>query len=186
MKKIIDIYETNKHKGTDISEHLETLYELGKQCDHITEFGVREGISTSAFLASNPKCLESYDIIITPQAHALLIMSLTNKINFKLYQSNTLLTTIRETDMLFIDTLHTYEQVKRELSMNGNKAKKYLVFHDTELFRNVDEQKTSNPKKGIQLAIDEFVKENPHWILKKHYTNNNGLSVYERITQKEQ
>jgi hypothetical protein len=34
---------------------------------------------------------------------------------------------IEETDMLFVDTLHTYGQVKGELERHGNQARKYIV-----------------------------------------------------------
>jgi cephalosporin hydroxylase len=180
LTKIIDLFNFNKYRRTDISEHLPVLYELAKECEHITEFGIRYGISTSAFLAAQPKVLESYDIYITDEAHELLLLSIGTKTDFKLIEKSTLSVEINPTDMLFIDTLHTYDQVKRELELHGNKARRYLVFHDTELFGNIDEYNTMSPKQGICPAINDFIKDNPHWKQKMHFQNNCGLTVYER------
>lgn len=46
----------------DINEHVPLLYGLAKDCNSVTEFGVRKGVSTRAFLYANTK-LTSYDII---------------------------------------------------------------------------------------------------------------------------
>ena len=48
--------------ASDINQHLPTLREYGEKVDHITEFGVRSGVSTVAFLHAHPKQLISYDI----------------------------------------------------------------------------------------------------------------------------
>jgi hypothetical protein len=84
---------------------------------------------------------------------------------------------IEETDMLFVDTLHTYGQVKGELERHGNQARKYIVFHDTVSFGLVGEDYR---KPGINLAIQEFMRDNPHWVLFEHYENNNGLTILAR------
>ena len=85
--------------------------------------------------------------------------------------------TIEETDMLFIDSLHTYDQLKKELGLHGNKAKKYLVFHDTFTYGLKGEIAGTV---GLLPAIIEFIIENPCWFFKIHKINNNGLIVLER------
>jgi hypothetical protein len=79
---------------------------------------------------------------------------------------------------LFIDTLHTYNQLKQELTLHGNKAQKYIAFHDTYTFGLRGEDNVD--KKGLMTAIIEFMTENPHWKFKIHKTNNNGFTVLER------
>ena len=49
-------------KGIDIREHLPTLYKYASQCKTITEFGVRDGISSWAFLMGLPNEYTAYDI----------------------------------------------------------------------------------------------------------------------------
>jgi hypothetical protein len=85
---------------------------------------------------------------------------------------------IEEVDMIFIDTLHTYEQLSAELRLHGNKARKYLAFHDTYTFGLKGEIGPDN--KGLLSAIIEFMINNPHWKFKVHKTNNNGMTVLER------
>ena len=49
-------------KKSDINEHLLAINELASGCEHITEFGVRNVVSTWALLAARPKRLVCYDI----------------------------------------------------------------------------------------------------------------------------
>ena len=49
-------------RPSDINEHLPTLKKYAKECEHITEMGVRWVVSTYALLMGKPKKLISYDI----------------------------------------------------------------------------------------------------------------------------
>jgi hypothetical protein len=62
--------------------------------------------------------------------------------------------------------------------LHGNKAKKYLAFHDTYTFGLTGE--VGNDRKGLMTAIIEFMIQNPHWKFKTHKTNNNGFTILER------
>ena len=77
------------------------------------------------------------------------------------------------------DTLHKYQQLKKELKLHGNKSKKYIAFHDTHTFGLKDE--VGNGKKGLMTAIIEFMAANTHWVFHIHKTNNNGLTVLKRL-----
>jgi hypothetical protein len=59
---IYNKFEYLSNKPSDINEHLPILKKYASQCSHITEMGVRTGVSTWSFLASNPKKMISYDI----------------------------------------------------------------------------------------------------------------------------
>ena len=37
---------------------------------------------------------------------------------------------------------------------------------------------------GLKRAIDEFLENNEEWKLKEKYTNNNGLTILEKIKKK--
>lgn len=100
-------------------------------------------------------------------------------------------------DMLFIDTWHVYGHLKRELELYSKIINKYIIMHDTtvdeihgETLRsgwNAEEQSRSTGipveeiTKGLSYAIDEFLQNHPEWVLKEKYTNNNGLTVLERV-----
>lgn len=48
-------FEELKLHYSDIYEHLDTLKCYGEMCSHITEFGMRHGVSSVAFLMAQPK-----------------------------------------------------------------------------------------------------------------------------------
>jgi len=175
------LYENNCNKPSDINEHLPVLLELAKECEHITEFGTRHGVSTSAFLYSGPKKLICYDVAKKKEVDEL--EKICGDTEFIFYKTDVLNVEIESTDMLFIDTWHAYIQLIQELRLHSDKAKKYIVLHDTEKFsRNGDTCKgTRDPQGGLMDALDEFLNENKYWRVLKHYENNNGLTILERV-----
>ena len=174
------IYKQHCETQSDINEHLPTLRKYTEECDSVIEMGVRTVVSTWAFLAGKPKSLVSIDIQHPNAFGASLenvnkaLEEIDTKFEFRL--ENTLTNEIEECDFLFIDTLHTYEQLIQELRRHGNKAKKYIAFHDTETFGTVSER----GGRGLNLAISEFMLENPHWVVENIYKNNNGLTILRR------
>ena len=82
--------------------------------------------------------------------------------------------------MLLIDTYHEYNQIKEELKLHGNKAKKFLIFHDTTTYGDFGETFKTPNTIGIWPAIEEFLKENSHWYIEERLTNNNGLTILKR------
>lgn len=160
----------------DINEHLPTLFALANECQHVTEFGVRWGASTTAFLASKAR-LVSYDINQHPAALHLFELAREEGKQAEFIKADTLkLGAIVETDMLFIDTLHTYAQLWRELFKFHGGVRKYIVLHDTVTFG----ERGEDGGAGLLPAMWEFLTAFPKWGIKTHYTNNNGLTVLER------
>jgi hypothetical protein len=100
---------------------------------------------------------------------------------------------IEETDLLFIDTWHVYQQLKKEFELHADKSRKYIILHDTTTFGENGEGIASTninivtgqieaiPHKGLWPAVEEFLESNTKWKLKERYTNNNGLTVLERV-----
>lgn len=179
--------------ASDINQHLPVLRHYASKCNHVTEMGVRGVISTFAFAASKPKTLKAIDLYHPSNWNGderlkfVENYCLENNINFEFILGNTLEIEIEQTDFLFIDTLHTYEQLKTELKKHGNKVTKYIGFHDTTLFEYTDEHNSYTDKnmsgdiKGLWPAIEEFLTNNSHWKLLERRTNNNGLTILERI-----
>ena len=97
---------------------------------------------------------------------------------------------IEETDLLFIDTWHHYNQLTAELKKHSDKVKKYICFHDTTSYEHHSEPTTSENsysdeliwEKGLWDAVTEFLDTNADtWKLKERFTNNNGFTIIERI-----
>lgn len=167
---------------SDINEHLPTLKKYAEECDHITEMGVRWVVSTFAFMMGKPKTLISIDIDPLEKhgfkLEVIVEMAKENGIDFKFILGDTRKIEIEETDFLFIDTFHVYDQLKAELTLHGNKARKYIGFHDTTSFEFIGEGNGSFV--GLWPAIEEFLSDNPHWEIHERFTNNNGLTILKR------
>ena len=187
--------------SVDIRDHLELLKDYASKCDHVTELGVRWVVSTWYFIAGKPKKLRSFDITHFSEygvdENVLRQVSTNSDVDFEFIQEDVLTTNkIEETDLLFIDTIHNYKQLKMELHLHGNKARKYLIFHDVISFGEQDEEPTPiNPDwseelkayhssledhSGINQAIVEFLLDNRHWCIDKLAVGSNGLMVLRR------
>ncbi len=153
--------------NSDICEHMDTLRKYAKECQHITEFGVRDVVSSIAFLVDPHEKIMSYDNNPMPRTWEVLDQCKKEGINWEFKKGNTLDIVIEPTELLFIDTLHTYEQLLQELRLHGNKSSKYIIMHDTRL-------------PALCRAIVDFIGENPHWRIKEHFTNCSGLTILER------
>src|SRR5262249_17234458 len=135
---------------TDINEHLPTLSDLTRACQHITEMGTRTGISTLAFLWVQPKKLVCYDLVRYPEVDQLA--ALAGETEFVFRQEDVLQADIEETDLLFLDTWHVYQQLKAELRRHAPKARKYIVLHDTTTYGDKGE---TDGHKGLWPAVEE-------------------------------
>ena len=160
----------------DIIEHMPTLMRYAEASETIVEFGTAYGTSTQALLRGRPRRLDTYDIEIPFNLEFLRERAAIEGVDFRFHLESTVDTVINETDLLFIDTWHIYSHLKKELTLHGNKAKKYIIMHDTENFKFGDH--SGGP--GLWPAIEEFLADNPNWSIKEHFTNNNGLTVLER------
>ena len=130
--------------------------------------------------------------------HVANTLAATNGIEYTFRQHDSATVDIpSEVDMLFIDTWHIYGHLKRELAKHHPSVKKYIIMHDT----TVDEwegesirmgmdipkqvQESGYPeeeiRKGLWPAVEEFLAEHSEWKIKERFTNNNGLTILERV-----
>jgi ornithine carbamoyltransferase len=177
---------------SDINEHLPTLKKYAEECTHVTEMGVRWIVSTYAFLAARPETMVSIDMQHPSKWKASIedVENYANEINckYKFWQANNLEIEIEETDLLFIDTWHSYKQLKSELELHASKVRKYIIVHDTVLFGTQDELNSYDAfgwfngfeQKGLMPALNEFLEGNEEWTTHEVFTNNNGLIILKR------
>ena len=179
----VDFFENEylkaKNTPSDINENVHILYDLCKDCKTVVEMGVRTGVSTRAFLNANVDLI-SFDVFLDRTVQRLFDKARSRGKNVQYIKDDVLNIEIEETDFLFIDTIHNYDQLRKELKLHGNKAQKYIAFHDTYTYGLRGENVLGFDSKGLLTAIIEFLIENPHWKFKIFKTNNNGLTVLER------
>lgn len=205
----MDIIEANYVKQcsnwSDIYLHLENLYKYSKECETVTELGMRSVVSTWAFACgllhngSENKRLTSVDLDYSPNIEEVKKACRAVGIKFSFIMGSDLEIERNQTDLLFIDTFHVYAQLKEELALYADKTNKYIIMHDTdvdgiygECIRNGwDAHKIASETgfkvedilKGLQPAIDEFLEEHKEWKLKEVFTYNHGLTVLEKVQQ---
>ena len=199
-------YKILKTKKSDINEHLVTLFENANSVETIFETGVRGVVSSWAFLYGlhkNDSSIKKLFLNDINKCDIEEISEYAEKLNIKLeyaWGNNLDLELSESFDLIFIDTWHVYAQLKRELDKFSRICNKTIVLHDTtidgeygESIRfNWDIRKQSDEtgfpieeiKKGLWPAVEDFLSENEDWILKKRYTNNNGLTILERVDVK--
>lgn len=172
---------------TDMWEHFITLRSYASKCQSVVEMGVRGGCSAFALAAgleeSNATDKWMLYLDINPCQNPKLeeLCGLAN-IGVSFSQVDSRQVEIPECDLLFIDTLHTYGQLKIELELHHDKANRYIVMHDTEApwgFKN--EADDGSPNLGLRAAVDEFLETHKDkWKMDAHFKNCHGLTVLAR------
>lgn len=173
--------------SSDIKEHLPTLVDFAARFDtrNIVELGVRWVVSTLAFAVARPHLLYCVDLEHPDDTQwadrADGKMDMIKKfakqedIDFRFYKGDSRTVDVDVAcDLLFIDTLHDYAQLKAELNHWQEKCHKWIIIHDTETFGKKDE--STGKGKGMWKAIEEFV-DSSDWELYSHYYYNNGMTV---------
>jgi hypothetical protein len=170
---LADLYAAACRVPSDINEHCPTLYALAKECRHVTEFGTRAGVSTTALLYAQPEYLICYDRLRLAPVEQL--QALAGRTQFVFHQADVLRVEIDETDLLFIDTWHVYVQLHAELQRHARKVRRYIVLHDTTTFADVGE---APGHRGLWPAIEGFLRQGT-FRLRQRDANNHGLTVLE-------
>lgn len=203
MEIIKGNYTKRCTETSDINEHISTLSHYASKCNTVTECGMRSCNSTWGFIhglllsKGENKRLVSVDLNYSPNVELVKEAAKKVEINFIFMMANDLKIVIEPTDILFIDSFHVYAQLKEELRLHADKTKKYIILHDTEVDGELGEairngwdskviaEETGFPiegiNKGLWPAVVEFLETHPQWKLLIRFTNNNGLTVLERI-----
>jgi len=173
------IYQLKRQEQSDINEHLQTLAHYAAQCGHVTEFGVRGIVSTWGLLAGRPRRMVSYDQTHPGSAAIdnVKACAVAEAIDFDFILADVKNADIEETDLLFIDTYHTYSQLRAELEKHGGKVRRFIVLHDTETW---GQQGEATSERGLIPAYTEWLAKNPAWRVREIFHNNNGLTVLEK------
>ena len=163
----------------DIQKDLWILREYAQRVDNVLELGVRDGVSTVAFLAAAPWRLVSVDIDPCQEAQKLLnIAPSTTTWTFIQGDSRAFSYPVGfMPDLTFIDTKHTYPQLLAELQVHAQNTKKYIILHDTLSF-GLQGEDGSSP--GLIAAYREYIRTNTEWREELISFAQNGLTVLSR------
>ncbi len=175
-----EIFNQKRISSHNIAEHMPTLLRMAFDCEHVTCLSVWHDGAFIALAAGLPKTLVAACPDGQPEWPILHEMRMSPRPeNFTSFPGEPLVAPVEETDMIFISCRHNAIYVKRLLEAHGNKARKWLVFHNTVVY---GETSDGGPtEEGLLHGIRSWMRENPHWSVKKHYRNCNGLLVLTRL-----
>jgi hypothetical protein len=194
--------------SSDIFEHIPTIREYAAQCVDVVEMGVRSGVSTWGFLRGlidaaekdpdTPRSLTGFDLSVAPLPYRQTSVTGIHGLSLRFFEENVLHAPPVACDLLFIDTFHVYGQLVRELALHAPGTRKFILMHDTTIDADNGEAircgwnaasmaaSTGIPESeitvGLWPAIEEFLAAHPEWKLRQRFTNNNGLTVLERVS----
>ena len=193
--------EVIRHElGQDfITQDIEFISQIVSECKSVVELGTGQSAMDRVFLRYDVK-LDTYDIEDCPDNFLEEAKSAGKDVTF--HKEDTLKVEIPETDILFVDSFHSYEQVKTELALHASKAKRYIIFHDTVLFANKNQGIVCDEESDIQLAaesigilepttkgivpaIEEFLESHPEWSIVYNSKEGNGMIVIKKLVENE-
>lgn len=195
--------------ATNCNEHFETLREYAARCKSATELGCSEmltcwalakGLSQNGGTGASLTCVDAKPAPAGFDNVASLVQS-SGGVKMKFVQGDCLKLKLPQTDMLLIDTFHTYPQLKKELERHSGNVGRYIAILNTEvdgqtselvrLFYMYDIDETcarlggcshKDICKGLMPAIREFVQDSKGaWGIARQFANNNGLVILERL-----
>lgn len=188
VDKIMEKYLEKCSEGSDINLLLPKIFEIASECSHCTEFGVRRPTSTYALLAAKPKRVVSYDIGRWDDVDEVESLCAEAGQDFQFITQNVLEAHIEQTDMLLVDSYHSFAQADAELQRHAHKVNKYILFHDTAEYAYRWKSEPWYPgvadfmncPEGLYPAIESFLRDNPNWELFFETDINNGLTILKR------
>lgn len=154
---------------SDVNEHFETIRKYVTQGDLVLELGVRDIVSTYALMANKPSGIISVDIAVPPPKKLEEAVQIAKEagIKFRFYNADSVYVETEPFDVLFIDTLHLYSHIVKELWRHSENTRKYILFHDSHI-----------PE--VRACIQDFL-FNLHWKFEEEVTTGNGLTVLKRV-----
>lgn len=126
-------FEELKNTPSDCNKHFDTIRKYVSEGDLVVELGVRKVVSTWALIVNKPKELVSVDIVTPPEENLKEIVEAAKEQGtvFSFYQQDsTFIDLGTPVDVLFVDTLHLYSHLVKELWRHSHNVRKYIIFHD--------------------------------------------------------
>jgi len=193
-------YRENCTTYSDIYEHMPVLRELSKECSSVVEIGLRTCVSTWGIIkglsesSAKDRSYLGIDEVMPPiqTMNLLKKLSLGHGMRFDFWEVNDMTVDIPPTDMLFIDSLHTYCHMTYELEKFSHNVRKIICMHDTsEPWGEVNDNAyhgdyseypadIDRTKSGLWPAVQDFLTRHPEWVLAERRLNNHGFTVLRR------
>jgi glycosyltransferase involved in cell wall biosynthesis len=169
------VFDKFKNIKRDLNEHFDFLKIMASSVDRVTAFEKRKE-SSIPFLAAQPKTYISYQRENDPLQAVL--MQVKGNTDYKVTHAfNSLTTQIEETDLLWIDTIHSANQIYQELNLHAPKVSRFIIIRSTGTFGETAE---GSDEPGLNYGLEEFLEKNPEWFVFKVIPHQYGMTVISR------
>ena len=169
----------NRAYDCEVVFHHEILREITSKQDvnSVAECGVFQGWTTALFMTCDIEFLDSYELDFRHISPLFLhFMKVRQNVKWSLNAHNTIEQPIEPADLVFLDTCHNYEFVRREIALQGSYAKKYIAVHDANY------PPDSTPKKVRDAVLEYASKSHGVWTIDLDSEFDTGMVVLKRNT----
>ncbi len=197
-------YEIVCAKQNDLTPYAPVLHHMASHVSSVTEMGIGpkayglnstwallHGLHTSPSTAKKYTAYDYEDNPVNDNIYNAKQIAENLNIDFNFIIGDTADVSIENSDLLFIDTDHTYQHLMKELTLHSPKINKYILIHDTSGkyghwedwpydHERRGELRTQPHKYGLWPCCVDFLQENKDWTLLMRYEENNGLTILER------
>lgn len=172
-RTIEELYNWGKSVKRDLNDHFDTLKALAAKCTHVTEF-TKKRESTLALAGGKPVKLVTYtkepDILLKQ----IVLVRPPDSTEIYADTDSLMVPEIDETDLLYLDTVHSAERLRMELKNHAKNVRRFIVVRGTGSNGVVAE---GTKGEGLFYAIEEFIKDNPDAFVLHHAENQWGITV---------
>jgi hypothetical protein len=168
-----DLFTAVQAKPRDLDQHMPILREYASKVKHATELTARRE-STIALLTGRPETVISYSSEVDGHVtKAAVLVADSTRYDRRPLNPAAIVMDMQPTELVFIDTKHTYEHVLTELRTYSHAASRFMVLHDTSHYGAVGD----DGGKGIIFAIADFLANNPKWFVIYQVKEQYGLTI---------
>jgi hypothetical protein len=181
--------------------HLGLIRALTRPNDTIVEIGVRQMSCTLAFLASRPAHYIAVDLFVPMYDRVKPAEFVANALGttFEFIQGDVLEVELPSADILMLDSLHSYAQLRAELARLSVNITRFIFIHGTaapwsqqdevpgpvllsKLTASANLTRSVSERRGVWPAIVDFLASEPGllWMLWKRDNTARGLTVLRR------
>jgi hypothetical protein len=197
-------YDVVCAKQNDLTPYATVLHYMANHVSSVTEMGIGPkeyglnstwallyGLHTSSNTNKKYTAYDYEDNPVNDNIYYAKKLAENLNINFNFIIGDTGEVSIENSDLLFIDTDHTYQHLMKELTLHSPKINKYILIHDTSGKYGHWEDwpydhdrrgllRTQPYKYGLWPCCVDFLEEHKEWKLLTRYEENSGLTIFER------
>lgn len=178
MVSLDDLYAEACNVVSDVFMHCPTIREFSRRCESVTELGLNSsGVCIAALAGQPPKYIGYGKDKKHVEVLAGKLPEDVGKTHVRLRVGDSLKIQIQPTELLILDTYHSYTRLKQELLKHAGNVTRYLMIVNSYAFA-VRGEDGASP--GIMDAVAEFLKDHKRWSIVHNETKNNGLLVLQR------